>query len=443
MSLATTPRTSLREHLKFDRSEYPILAAVFGVIAFLHIAGWGLFAYYNSNPAYHNLTNGKGALVYAGAGALAYSFGLRHAFDADHISAIDDTTRLMLAKGKKPLSVGLFFSLGHSTIVFAMSVGIAFAAKKAVAFQQSFAETGGVIGASVSGFFLYLVGILNLIILVGVVKVWRDAKSGRFTHEHLEQLLNERGLMRRIFRGRFKKGFDQSWQLYPVGVLFGLGFDTATEVALLGISATAAVGTVGGYLPPLAIIALPLIFAAGMSLMDALDGIFMTKAYSWAFTSPLRKIYYNLTTTGLSIFVALVIGTVELISVLAEKQTLNRCHRSVGLPRSTWEVSATSSWHRLSLRGFSAWPSGASESMNSAIRVALPKPRMLTRICTSTVISPSVGRRRHPSDLGLQWSLDSQLICLPWMQHRPCHSHRLRCSHSMCRAPAMCVDGNP
>ena len=317
-----TNKRKLREHLRFERSELPALFGVLGVVAFLHIAGWGLFIHYNSDPKYHSLVDGKGALIYAGAGALAYSFGLRHAFDADHISAIDDTTRLMLAKGKKPLGIGLFFSLGHSTIVLALSIGIAFAAKQAVKFQQNFAETGGLIGASVSAFFLYLVGILNLVILFGVIKVWKQAKSGKFSHEHLTELLNERGLMKRIFRGAFAKGFDNSWQLYPVGVLFGLGFDTATEVALLALSATAAVGTVGGTLPPLAIIALPLIFAAGMSLMDSLDGIFMTKAYSWAFTSPLRKIYYNLTTTGLSIFVALVIGTIELVGVLAEKTSI-------------------------------------------------------------------------------------------------------------------------
>ena len=315
-------KPSLREHLKFERSELPALFGVIGVVAFLHIAGWGLFIHYSTDPRYQSLTDSKGALVYAGAGALAYSFGLRHAFDADHISAIDDTTRLMLAKGKKPLGVGLFFSLGHSTIVLALSVGIAFAAKQATKFQKDFAETGGIIGASVSTIFLYLVGILNLIILIGIIKVWRQAKTGNFSHEHLTQLLNERGLMKLIFRGAFKKGFDKSWQLYPVGVLFGLGFDTATEVALLALSATAAVGTVGGTLPPLAIIALPLIFAAGMSLMDSLDGIFMTKAYSWAFTSPLRKIYYNLTTTGLSIFVAFVIGTIQFVGVLSEKTSI-------------------------------------------------------------------------------------------------------------------------
>jgi high-affinity nickel-transport protein len=317
-------RPSLRSHLRFERHEYPALAGVLGTVIFLHLLGWGLFIHYNHLPQFHNLVSSNHTLIYAGAGALAYSFGLRHAFDADHISAIDDTTRLMLAKGKKPLGVGLFFSLGHSSIVLALSVGIAFAAKSAVKFQHSFAHTGGIIGAGVSAFFLYLVGILNLIILAGIVKVWRAAKSGQFSHEHLNELLNERGLFNRLFRGFFKKGFDHSWQLYPIGLLFGLGFDTATEVGLLGLSATAAIGTVGGALPPLAIIALPIIFAAGMSMMDSLDGIFMTKAYAWAFTSPLRKIYYNLTTTGISIFVALVIGTIELVGVLADQTSLGR-----------------------------------------------------------------------------------------------------------------------
>jgi len=313
-----TPKPKLRQVLKFEREELPRLFGVLGTVVFLHILGWGLFAHFNSDPQYHQITDGSGALIYAGAGALAYGFGLRHAFDADHIVAIDDTTRIMLAKGKKPLGVGLFFSLGHSTVVLALSVGIAFAATKTTIFKDAFSSTGGTIGTSVSGFFLYLVGILNLVIMVGVVKAWKQAKSGKYSHEHLEQLLNDRSIMRRIFKGRFKKGFDHSYQLYPIGVLFGLGFDTATEVGLLALSATAAAGTVGGVLPPLAIIALPIIFAAGMSMMDALDGIFMTKAYSWAFTSPLRKIYYNLTTTGLSVFVALGIGTLQWISVASD-----------------------------------------------------------------------------------------------------------------------------
>jgi len=299
-----TQKPKLRQVLKFEREELPRLFGVLGTVVFLHVLGWGLFIHFNSNPQYHQITDGSGALIYAGAGALAYGFGLRHAFDADHIVAIDDTTRIMLAKGKKPLGVGLFFSLGHSTVVLALSVGIAFAATKTTIFKDAFSSTGGTIGTSVSGFFLYLVGILNLVIMVGVVKAWKQAKSGKYSHEHLEQLLNDRSLMRRIFRGRFKKGFDHSWQLYPVGVLFGLGFDTATEVGLLALSATAAAGTVGS--------------------------TFMTKAYSWAFTSPLRKIYYNLTTTGLSVFVALGIGTIQWISVasdnfgLAETQPFKR-----------------------------------------------------------------------------------------------------------------------
>jgi len=323
-SVTNSTRPSLRHTLKFERSEWPALFGVLGTVVMLHIVGWGLFIYYNSDPKYHALTDSKGALIYASAGALAYGFGLRHAFDADHIAAIDDTTRLMLAKGKKPLGVGLFFSLGHSTVVLVLSVVVAFAAKKAVEWQSSFADAGSTIGASVSGFFLYLVGILNLVILVGIMKVWRDAKSGKFSHEHLDQMLSDRGLIKRFFKGRFAKGFDHSWQLYPIGLLFGLGFDTATEVALLGLSATAAVGTVGGFLPPLAIIALPIIFAAGMSMMDSLDGIFMVKAYSWAFTSPLRKIYYNITTTSLSTFVALVIGTIQIVSVLARHTSIGK-----------------------------------------------------------------------------------------------------------------------
>jgi high-affinity nickel-transport protein len=318
MSQIPKNNKNLRQVLKFEKDELPRLIGVLATVVFLHILGWGLFSYYNSNPKYHFLSDGSGALIYAGAGALAYGFGLRHAFDADHIAAIDDTTRLMLAKGKKPMGVGLFFSLGHSTVVLALSIAIAIAATQASLFKDAFSSIGGTIGTSVSGFFLYLVGILNLIIMFGVVKAWKQAKSGKYSHEHLEKLLNDRGLMRRIFRGKFEKGFDNSWQLYPIGVLFGLGFDTATEVGLLALSATAAAGTVGGSLPPLAIIALPIIFAAGMSMMDALDGIFMTKAYSWAFTNPLRKIYYNLTTTGLSIFVALVIGTLQWISVASD-----------------------------------------------------------------------------------------------------------------------------
>ncbi len=324
MSVATSdeaPASPKRRMIHFDRAEKGRVALLFGAIAALHIVGFGLFAHYNGIAKYHQIANSKGALLYAGAASLAYVFGLRHAFDADHIAAIDDTTRLLLQKGKKPLAVGFFFSLGHSSIVFALSFGIAIAAKAAVGFQKSFEGIGGVIGASVSGVFLYVVAAFNFVILLGIVRTWKEMKHGEHTPEQLDDLLAQRGMMNRIFKGRYNRFINHSWQMYPVGLLFGLGFDTATEVGFLAVSATAATAAVGSgvTLPPLAIIALPIIFAAGMSMMDTFDGIFMSKAYSWAFTNPLRKIFYNISTTGLSIFVAFVIGTIELVSVVSDK----------------------------------------------------------------------------------------------------------------------------
>jgi high-affinity nickel-transport protein len=318
------PAASTRRTLSFSRDEVVRLLALVGFVAALHIAGFGLFYYYNSQPQFHSLDDGHGNLVFAGAATLAYGLGLRHAFDADHISAIDDTTRYLLQKGRRPLGVGFFFSLGHSSIVLALSVGIAFAAKAATGFQASFAGTGGVIGTLVSATFLYLIAGLNLVVLVGIVKMWRQAKRGRYQAEELDVLLANRGLLNRIFRGRYNKFLNHSWQMYPVGLLFGLGFDTATEVAFLGLSATAAVGVSAGgvALPPLAILSLPLLFAAGMSLMDTFDGVFISKAYGWAFVTPIRKIYYNITTTGLSIFVAFGIGTIEVLALLTDKLEL-------------------------------------------------------------------------------------------------------------------------
>ena len=318
---ATAPAPVRKRLIHFDRDEKVRLGLLFGAVAALHVIGFGLFAHYNSISEYHQIADSKGTLLYAGAASLAYVFGLRHAFDADHIAAIDDTTRLLLQKGKKPLGVGFCFSLGHSTVVFALSFGIAIAAKAAVGFQESFAGIGGVIGASVSGVFLYIIAGFNFVILLGILRTWKDMKRGQYTPEQLDELLAQRGMMNRIFKGRYNKFINHSWQMYPVGILFGLGFDTATEVGFLAISATAATAAVGSgvSLPPLAIIALPIIFAAGMSLMDTFDGVFMCKAYDWAFTNPLRKIFYNISTTGLSIFVAFVIGTIELVSVISRK----------------------------------------------------------------------------------------------------------------------------
>ena len=298
-------------HWSFSRRESLRLGGFFGAVALLHVLGWGFFLYYA-----HDFGR-----VYAGAGALAYSFGLRHAFDADHISAIDDTTRFLLQKGKRPLGVGFFFSLGHSTIVFALSLAIAVAAQAVQKHIHTFQQIGGLIGATVSGTFLWIVGILNLIVLIGIVKIWRQMKTGAYKKDELEELLLQRGFMNRILGSRFRNFISQSWQMYPVGVLFGLGFDTASEVGLLAITAAAATQATSAtgapvHIPFLGIIALPLLFAAGMSLMDTADGAFMAKAYSWAFASPVRKVFYNLTMTSLSVFVALFVGVVELMQVL-------------------------------------------------------------------------------------------------------------------------------
>lgn len=247
----------------------------------------------------------------AGLGALAYSLGLRHAFDADHISAIDDTARFLIQKGKRPFGVG-FFSLGHSTIVLAMTVALAFAATTVRSMMPRLERYGSVIGASVSGVFLWLIGILNLVVLIEICRIWRHMRQGTCRSERLEELLSQRGLVNRILSGRLQNLISRSWQMYPVGMLFGLGFDTASEIGLLAIAGGAA--TERG--PVLAVTSLAVLFASGMSLMDTADGVFMVRAYGWAFSNPLRKIYYNITITSLSIAVALLIGSIELLQVL-------------------------------------------------------------------------------------------------------------------------------
>jgi len=308
------------KRIRLTRAEMPRLLAMFGVIAALHVIGWATFIHYNSIPLIHNTRGSDNKLVYAGAGALAYTFGLRHAFDADHISAVDDTTRYLLQKGKKPLAVGFFFSLGHSTVVFTFVTALAIVAAKAKGFQQVFQGPGGIIGTVVSGLFLYLIAALNLAVLTGIIRVWRQAKRGEYQVEELDALLAQRGFMNRIFKGRYNKFINNSWQMYPVGLLFGLGFDTASQVGLIAIAGSTAIAR---GLPPLAIIALPILFAAGMSLMDTIDGVFMSKAYSWAFVNPIRKVYYNITTTSLPIFVAFVIGSIELLGLLSDQLDLS------------------------------------------------------------------------------------------------------------------------
>jgi high-affinity nickel-transport protein len=287
--------------LSFSRSEWLRIAGLYGFIAVLHLVGWGLYLHF---------AVGYPSLV--GLGFVAYMFGLRHAFDADHIAAVDDTVRYLLQKGKKPLGIGFFFSLGHSTVVLALAVGIAFAASAVKQELPQLKNIGGIIGAGVSGTFLWIIGILNLLVLLDILKVWQTAKSGTHSHAHLEQLLQQRGLLNRLFGGRLQRLMNHSWQMYPLGLLFGLGFDTASEVGLLAMTA----GASAGNLPIPAVLSLPILFAAGMTIMDTTDGILMSKAYNWAFVNPLRKIFYNITTTGLSIAVALIIGSIELSQVL-------------------------------------------------------------------------------------------------------------------------------
>ena len=287
--------------------EWARLGGFAGGVLFLTVLGWGLFLYYaRRNPAL------------AGLGTLAYTFGLRHAFDADHIAAIDNTTRKLLQDGKRSLGVGFFFSLGHSTIVFSLAAGLAIAAKTVNSRIPTFQDYGGYIGASVSGMFLLLIGVLNLVVLLDILGVFKRMKRGHYDEEKLEQALLNQGFMSRFFLRRVGDKIDKSWKMYPLGILFGLGFDTATEIGLLAIAAGVATHDV----PFLAIISLPIIFAAGMSLMDTADGAFMSQAYGWAFSNPIRKVYYNITVTSLSVAVALIIGTIELLQVMAAKFSL-------------------------------------------------------------------------------------------------------------------------
>jgi high-affinity nickel-transport protein len=284
------------------------LAGFAAAILCLHIAGFGLLL-----TAIHS---GAGALIGLGTGLTAYSFGLRHAFDADHIAAIDNTTRKLLSQGQRPLGVGFFFSLGHSTIVLGLSAALAIAARAAAGTLQgnsSLRAVGGLVGTSVSALFLYLIGIINLLILIGIVRVFRNLRRGRYQEDALEEQLQRRGLMNRVL-GRFTRSVGSSRRMYPVGVMFGLGFDTATEVGLLALSA----GAAAGGLPWYATMSLPILFAAGMCLMDTADGMFMSVAYGWAFSNPLRKVFYNMSITALSVVVALLIGSIEILSILAK-----------------------------------------------------------------------------------------------------------------------------
>ena len=250
--------------------------------------------------------------VLLGTAALAYSFGLRHAFDADHIAAIDNVTRKLMQEGRRPVGVGLFFSLGHSTIVVALTVAIAVATTTLQDRFDAFKTFGGVAGTLVSAVFLFAIAIANIIVLASVWRAFRTVKSGgRFVEEDLDLMLANRGLLGRLFR-RFFCLIERSWQMYPLGVLFGLGFDTATEVGLLGVSASQAAQGLSIW----SILVFPALFTAGMTLIDTTDSILMLGAYGWAFIKPIRKLYYNLTITAVSVVVAAIVGGLETLNLI-------------------------------------------------------------------------------------------------------------------------------
>ncbi len=309
------PRVPLRERLTSD--EWRRMALMFGFIAFLHVSG----AFLMWKATTGNYVLADGTLFGWGTAVLAYTLGMRHAFDADHISAIDNTTRKLMSEGQRPLATGFFFSLGHSSVVAALAILLTFGIK-AVGSQLKDEDSAlnhytGIIGLTVSGTFLMLIAILNLIVLVSIVGVFFKMRKGLYNEEELEKHLNSRGLLMRFF-GPIARRIDKSWKMYPLGILFGLGFDTATEIGLLVLAGSSVIAG----LPWWAVISLPLFFAGGMSLLDTIDGSFMNFAYGWAFSKPVRKVYYNIIITGLSVAVALFVGGLEICQVIAEQLNL-------------------------------------------------------------------------------------------------------------------------
>jgi high-affinity nickel-transport protein len=298
------------------RRAWGVAAVVLG----LHVAGFATLLLLVVPQHYE--VGASGQVFGLGLGITAYTLGLRHAFDADHIAAIDNTTRKLIGEGQRPLSTGLWFSLGHSSVVLALGVLVTVGVRglgDAVATDGSSLHSAtGVVGPLVSGSFLLLIGLLNLLVLLSIVGIFRSTRRGEIDEPELERRLASRGLLNRVL-GRATRAVRKPWHLYPLGLLFGLGFDTATEVALLVLAG----GAAAGGLPFYAILCLPILFAAGMALFDAIDGAFMAFAYDWAFARPLRKLYYNIAVTGLSVAVALLVGSMQLVTVLADRLALH------------------------------------------------------------------------------------------------------------------------
>lgn len=261
---------------------------------------------------------GRLSALLAGLGVVAYVFGLRHGVDADHIAAIDNTTRKLMQENQHPFTVGLWFSLGHSTIVVGLIVALVFATRTIIGRMPALESGGALIGTTVSGLFLWLMGIVNMVIVLNIYRIFKELKNGRLDQAELESLLDNRGFLNRYFRPLFRI-VKRPWQIYPIGVLFGLGFDTATEIALIAISVGIGVSS---SVPVWMVLVLPFMFTCGMVLIDTTDGLTMRVAYGWAFLNPIRKIYYNLTVTVISVLVALAIGTAELLQVLASELRL-------------------------------------------------------------------------------------------------------------------------
>ncbi|WP_020134324.1 HoxN/HupN/NixA family nickel/cobalt transporter [Streptomyces sp. 351MFTsu5.1] len=310
---STGTGTGAAPGFRWRREDTLKTAGLLAVITALHVVAFGIL-FLLVVPAHYEVgTKAFGV----GLGITAYTLGMRHAFDADHIAAIDNTTRKLMADGKRPVSVGFWFALGHSSVVVLLAALIAGGTQLAGKVMNEGSSTHqvlGFLGTTISGTFLYLIAALNLVALVGILKVFRAMRAGSYDEKQLEQHLDSRGFMNRIL-GRLTKSITRPGQMYPLGFLFGLGFDTATEVTLMVMAGS---GAAAG-LPWYAILCLPLLFAAGMSLFDTLDGTFMNFAYQWAFSNPVRKVFYNLAITGLSIAVAFFIGTIELVGVLHDK----------------------------------------------------------------------------------------------------------------------------
>jgi len=301
----------------WNRRDFVEIGVLLGVIAVMHAVGFAVLIFVIAPHHYRAGTQIFGV----GLGTSAYLFGLRHAFDADHIAAIDNTTRKLMSDGRKPKAVGFWFAMGHSTLVLLMAVLIMVGARVVGTLADEKSPTRhvlGIAGTMASGLFLYLIAIINVIAMVGIYRAFVRLRRGSYSDREIEAALNDRGFFARLLRPVMNR-ITRPIQLYPVGALFGLGFDTATEVALLALAGT---GAAAG-LPWYAVLVVPLLFAAGMTLMDTLDGLLMTAAYDWAFMQPVRKVFYNLAVTGLSIAVALLIGSIELVSILHDDLNWN------------------------------------------------------------------------------------------------------------------------